>query len=661
MSSGEGGFAVPDSGRRPAAVTTGLLLAALLAGATSDASPAVAQERPGDWPHYGRDLAGTKHSPLDAIDRENVAGLRVAWTWATGDSAVAGPRQPIPGQELEPGNFEATPLVVNDTMYVTTPFNRVVALEAATGDVIWTYDPETVEWGQPPNGTGLVHRGPALWTGSGPDGGERRIFLNTRWRLIALDAATGRPIPSFGDEGEVDLTEHLMWETNRLHYTQTSPPVVFEDLVILGNGVWDGFIYERDPPGNILAFDVHTGELRWRFNLIPREGETGVETWEDGSWRTTGHTNAWAPMSLDAERGLLYVPVGTPSNDYYGGHRPGDNLFAEAVVALDARTGERAWHFQTVHHGLWDYDLPGAPVLLPIEVDGRRIDAVAAAGKTGFLYVFDRATGEPVWPIEERPVPTSDVPGEEAAPTQPFPTKPPPFAKQGFGEDDVIDFTPELREKALKVLRLYRSGPLFEPPSVRGTVVMPGLIGGANWGGPAADPTTGMVYVKSTEMPTLMAVGFADSTRAEADYALDRDRRGLSVGGLPLNKPPYGTLTAFDLNRGEIVWQQVVGDRPGVRNHPALEGVELPERLGTTGAPGPIVTAGGLVFLTGGGSILYALDKATGEILWEDDLPARGYANPMTYATGDGRQFVAIATGSGNETRLVVYALERGR
>ncbi len=585
----------------------------------------------------------------------------MAWTWHTGDRAIPGPRQPVPGQSVRPGNFEVTPLVVNDTMYVSTPYNRVVALDAGSGRVLWEHDAGTVDWGQPPNGTGLVHRGVALWTGTGPDGRtRRRVFLNTRWRLVALDAATGRPVPGFGGgDGEIDLTEHLVWETNRLHYTQTSPPVVHEDLVILGNGVWDGFVYEKDPPGNILAFDARTGELRWRFNLIPQEGEPGVETWKDGSWRVTGHTNAWAPMTLDPERSLLYVPVGTPSNDYYGGHRPGDNLYAEAVVCLDARTGERVWHFQTVHHGLWDYDLPGAPVLLPIDVDGRRIDAVAAAGKTGFLYVFDRESGEPVWPIEERPVPGSDVPGERAAPTQPFPTRPPPFARQGFSEEDVIDFTPEVREKALKMLRLYRTGPLYTPPSVRGTVVMPGIIGGANWGGPAADPTTGVVYVKSTERPSLMAVGLADTTRVEGDYALDRSRRSLSLDGLPLNRPPYGTLTAYDLNRGEILWREAVGDDPEIRSHPALEGADLPERLGVAGAPGPIVTAGGLVFLTGGGDVLYAFDKETGEVLWEGELPGRGYANPMTYATSDGGQRVAIATGSGDETRLVVFGLPR--
>lgn len=514
----------------------------------------------GDWPVIGGDPGSRQYSPLDRINQENVARLQVAWSWATGDSTVPGPRQPIPGQEVEPGRFEVTPVVINDTMYLTTPYNRVVALHAGTGEVLWDYDPRTWTWGQPPNGTGLVHRGVAVWSGRG----ERRVFLNSRWRLIALDAATGEPDSSFGRGGEVDLTEHLLWPTIRLHYTQTSPPVVYGDLVILGNGVWDRFVYERDPPGNVLAFDVHTGELVWRFNLIPQGGEFGSDTWEDEAWRTTGHTNAWAPMSLDEERGLLYVPVGTPSNDYYGGHRKGANLFAESVLALDATTGERVWHFQTVHHGLWDWDLPAAPTLAEITVDGRAIDAVAVPTKTGFLYVFDRVTGEPVWPIEERPVPQSDVPGEESWPTQPVPTRPAPFAKQGFTEDELIDFTPALRAEALDTIRKYRYGEPFLPPSEQGSVGLPGILGGANWGGAAVDPETGVLYVKASNSPSLLSIAEADPATTEADYAIDRTRdRGLEVaGGLPINKPPYGTLTAIDLNAGEHLWQVPIGDTP---------------------------------------------------------------------------------------------------
>ncbi|MDH5759601.1 MAG: pyrroloquinoline quinone-dependent dehydrogenase [Gemmatimonadota bacterium] len=638
----------------PAMARAALLAAVIAAGCGPSGAPGDGA-RPGEWPTYGGAPDGTKHSALASIDRGNVSGLEVAWTWATGDVPVSGPVRPIPGQEVRAGNFETTPLVLGDTMYLSTPFNRVVALNAATGEEYWSYDPGTAQWGRPPNGTGLVHRGVAVW--NGPRG--RRIFLNTRWRLIALDAATGIPVEEFGHRGEIDLTEHLLWPTNRLHYTQTSPPLVFEDLVIVGNGVWDGFVYPQDPPGNIQAFDVRTGEIVWNFNPIPQTGEFGNETWEDGSERVTGHTNAWAPMVADHRRGLLYVPMGTPSNDYYGGDRKGDNLFAETLLCLDARTGERVWHFQTVRHGLWDYDLPGGPVLYTAEVDGRSVDAVAVAGKTGFVYAFDRVTGEPVWPMEDAPVPPSDVPGERASPTQPIPTRPAPFARQGFTEEDLVSLTPELNRKARELTRGLRFGPLYTPPSMEGTLGLPGIIGGGNWGGAAVDPATAYLYVKSTESPALFKLAEADTSRVVAKWDIDRAARGLTrVDGIPIIDPPYGTVTAIDMNTGDIVWQEVVGDDPGVRGNPALAGVELPERLGVAGAPGPMVTAGGLVFVTGGGDVLYAFDAATGAVLWEGALPGRGYANPMTYATRDGRQFVAIATGGGTDGgTLVVFSL----
>ncbi len=328
---------------------------------------------------------------------------------------------------------------------------------------------------------------------------------------------------------------------------------------------------------------------------------------------------------------------------------------------IDARTGERVWHFQAVHHGLWDWDLPSQPTLFPLTVGGRTIDAVAVSTKMGFLFVFDRETGEPVWPIEERPVPPSDVPGERASLTQPFPTKPPPFERQGFSEEDVIDFTPALRAEALEIVRRYRTGPLYSPPSLEGTIVSPGIIGGGNWGGTAVDPETGYLYVKSSNAPALLALGPADPERTEGDYGIDRGRRSLRLeNGLPIQRPPYGTLTAYDLSVGEIAWQVPVGDTPSVRANPALSGVELPDRLGVSGAPGPIVTGGGVVFLTGGGDALYAIDSRSGEELWSHDLGQDGYANPMTYRAGDGRQYVVIATGRGAGTRLVAFALPSG-
>lgn len=614
-----------------------------------------------DWPVYGGDPGGMKYSPLTTINRDNVRQLALAWEWVVGERAI---EATATTKAARPGNFQTTPLVINDTMYLSTPFNRVVALDANTGRELWSYDPRPYSWGQPSNGTGFVHRGVATWS----DGRERRVFINSRWRLIALDAATGRPIPTFGANGEIDLTQDISWPVNKLHYTNTSPPVVYRDLVILGNGVGDRLVYPNDPPGDVQAFDVRSGKRVWRFNPIPQPGEFGHETWEDGSWKRTGHTNVWAPFTVDAERGLVYLPLSTPSNDFYGGDRKGDNLFAESIVCLDANTGKRVWHFQTVHHGLWDYDLPAPPNLITINVGGRRIDAVAVLGKTGFVYTFDRVTGEPVWPIEERPVPASDVPGERAARTQPFPTRPAPFAKLGFTADDVLDFTPELKRLALEEIGKYRTGPIFTPPSLTGTIMMPGIIGGAGWGGGAFDPETGTLYVKASNWPQLIRLWQPPrSDTINARYAFDRSATlgiripNLATNGdeprpLPVHKPPYGTLTAIDMNSGEHRWQIPVGDTPWLREHPALKGLDLPS-LGVSGSPGPIVTAGGLVFLTGGGSVLYAIDKTTGATLWQADLGRQGYAVPMTYQTRAGRQFVVIATGEGDGAVLKAFAL----
>lgn len=617
-----------------------------------------------EWTHYGGDAAGTNYSTLDIINQDNVSSLAPAWEWVVGERRIENTDSTLAAR---PGNFETTPLMIGDTLFLSTPYNRVVALNAGTGEEYWSYDPGAYRFGQPSNGTGFVHRGVATWT----DGTERRIFMNSRWRLLALDAATGDLIHTFGDTGVVDLASDLVWDIDLRHYTNTSPPVVFEDLVIVGNGVGDRLTYRNDPPGDIQAFDARTGERVWRFSPIPQPGEFGHETWEDSSWAFVGHTNVWAPFSADLERGLLYLPLSTPSNDFYGGHRRGDNLFAESVLCLDARTGKRVWHFQTVHHGVWDYDLPGAPVLATITVDGREIDAVIQLAKTGFTYVFDRETGEPVWPIEERAVPGSDVPGERLSPTQPFPTLPEPFARQGFTEDDVIDFTPKLRQLALDVVRRYRMGPIFTPPSLEGTILMPGLIGGANWGSGAYDPERGTLYVKATNWPYKVSLrGREWSDTVQADYSLDRPltleipgetlARAYGLAevprGVPVHKPPYGTLTAIGMDTGRHRWQRPVGDTPEVRNHPVLKDLDLPP-LGVSGAPGPIATKGGLVFVSGGGETLYAFDSDNGDVLWQYDLGRRAYASPMTYATADGRQFVVIATGGGEDAVLMAFGL----
>ncbi|MGZ8378519.1 MAG: alpha/beta fold hydrolase [Gemmatirosa sp.] len=644
-------------------------LAAFLALAAVGAP--LSRARAQGWPVTGGDAGGMRYSPLTGIDRRNVGALEVAWTWATGETPIARTDSTLAAR---PGAFQATPLMIGDTLFLSTPYNRVVALDAATGRELWSYDPGAYRAGQPSNGTGFVHRGVAAWS----DGRTRRIFINSRWRLIALDAATGKPVATFGTGGEVDLTAQLTRPVNRRHYTNTSPPVVVGDLVIVGNGVGDRLAYRNDPPGDVQAFDVRTGRRVWRFSPIPQAGEFGNETWEDSSWAYTGHTNVWAPFTADTARGLLYLPVSTPSNDWYGGRRKGDNLFAESIVCLDARTGKRVWHYQLVHHGLWDYDLPAPPNLVTIRPGGTPIDAVAVPTKMGYLFVFDRVTGKPVWPIEERLVPPSDVPGERAARTQPHPTRPAPFATQGFNEADVIDFTPELRARALEILRPYRLGPMYTPPSLEGTVAMPGVIGGSGWGGGAFDPETRTLYVKATNAPALFKLNrvAAPSDTVDADYMLDLGLSTLSVSpgrpgdtlglhqpteALPINKPPYGTLTAIDMDTGEHRWQVPLGDTPGVRDHPLLRGVPLPPRLGVAGAPGGIVTRGGLVFITGGGSTLYAIDKADGKTLWQGELGARGYANPMTYRTRTGRQFVVIATGAGAGAKLVAFALPDAR
>ena len=626
-----------------AAALVSLVLLATVSG--------VADEPRGDWPVYAGDPGATHYSALDEINRATVKELAVAWRWRPDEKK-------LDQFGTQPGTFQNTPLMIDDVLYVSTMYNRVVALDARSGAELWSYDPKPYEDGQPPNGTGFVHRGVAAWR---DEHGALRIFLNSRYRLISLDAKTGKPVAGFGRDGVVDLSEGLSWRIERKHYTNTSPPVVYKDLVILGNGVGDRLVYRNDPPGDVRAFDARTGKVVWTFRPTPRPGEFGHETWGEDSWQFTGHTNVWAPISLDAERGLVFLPFGTPSNDFYGARRPGANLFAESIVCLDAATGARKWHFQIVHHGLWDYDLPAAPILTSVTVDGRRVDAVVQLTKQGWAFVFDRVTGAPVWPIEERPVASSDMPGEQAWPTQPVPTKPPAFTEQGVSLDDAFDLTPELREAARKEMGKFRLGPIYTPPSLQGTFQRPGLIGGANWGGGAFDPSTGWLYVKTTNQPAIARLAKPDRSAAnprasevDAEYVMSGVGAQF-MDGLPLLKPPYGHLTAIDLNRGEIAWRVPIGDFPSLRKHPALKGVPLPERLGASGAPGAIVTGGGLVFVGGGDAGLNAVDALTGDLVWRAALTERTTATPMTYRSG-GRQYVVIATGSGENAELVAFA-----
>ena len=638
-------------------------VASALALATAVAFPAAAQ-RVG-WPTPSGDPGAMRWSPLADVNRDNVQQLQVAWRWKTGEKNVlAGPDQ----KPARPGLFQASPVVIGDTMYLSTGYAQVAALNARTGEQLWKYDPEVWRAGQPSNGTGFVHRGIATWS----RGTERRVFINARWKLVALDARTGKPIPSFGTAGEVDLVKQLRRPVNKLHYTNTSPPVVYGDIVIVGNGVGDRLRYPKGPPGDVQAFDVRTGKRVWSFKTIPDSGEYGWRTWENGSYDYMGHTNVWAPMSLDAKRGLLFLPVSTPANDWYGGDRKGDNLFAESVVALDARTGRRVWHYQIVHHGLWDYDLPAPPVLATITWKGKPRDVVAVPSKTAWIYVFDRVTGKPIWPITERAVPPSDVPGERASLTQPFPSWPAPFARQEVTENDLLDFTPELKRRALEVFRKYRSGPIFTPPSEQGTIVMPGSIGGAGWGSTAYDPESHTLYVKGTNNPVLYRIkkGVPNDTIG-FDYTVDLVNSGLGLTvdpdsgradhappeQLPLIKPPYGNMTAIDLNTGEQRWQVTFGDTPAIRSHPLLKDVALPP-LGVAGAVGVTVTKGGLLFGTGGGNVLYALDTRDGRVLWQHTLTAgRGYANPISYRSSDGRQYIVIASGGGETAELVAFSI----
>lgn len=570
--------------------------------------PALVGAQRVEWPVYGGDAGASKYSTLAQIDRNNVAQLAVAWRWRTGEAPIRTSDSTVAAR---PGNSQATPLMIGDTLFFSTPYNRVVAMDATTGRAFWTYDPAAYKSGQPSNGTGFVHRGVATWT----DGTQRRVFMNSRWNLIALDAATGQPIRSFGDTGVVDLTAQLRRAVRKTHYTNTSPPVVYQDLVIVGNGVGDRLRYQNDPPGDVQAFDVRTGKRVWSCHTIPDSSEFGVNTWKDGSWRTTGHIT---------------------------------------------------------HHGLWDYDPPAPPVLDTIHVAGKRIDAVAVPTKMGYLFVFDRVSGKPVWPIVERAVPRSDVTGEATSRTQPVPTLPAPFAVQGFSEDDAADFTPEIKQRAVEVLRRYRFGALYTPPSMQGTIVMPGAIGGSGWGGGTFDPSSGIIYIKATNSPVMYRIFKNNAPSDTIDVPYTADLPGSSVSEsvetssarapargttIPLNKPPYGTLVAINLNTGTQLWNIPFGDTPEIRKIPMPKGVALPPLLGVAGAPGPIVTNGGLLFVSGGGSVLHAIDKMSGKTLWSFDLDKEAYSVPMTYRTARGTRYVVVATGAGGEAELVAFAL----
>ena len=701
--------------------------ATLVLAAICGACDSTARSRAGDWAVTGAEPGNNRYSSLDQINRENVQQLRVAWTYHTGDRAADARTE-----------IQATPIVIDGVLYTTTPALAVIALRADSGTLVWRFDPFANRERESHVNRGVVH-----WT----DGRDRRIFFSAGRRLYALDATSGQPIAAFGDSGAVDLAAGLGREIDDAFLVATSPGVVYKDVLIQGTRVGEG---EGSAPGDVRAYDVRTGEIRWTFHTIPRPGEFGYDTWPADAWKTAGGANSWPGMAVDVDRGVVYVPTGSATPDFYGGGRIGANLFANTLLALDAQTGRRLWHFQTVHHDLWDRDLPAAPNLITVTRDGRRVDAVAQIAKSGFVFLFDRRSGAPLFPIEERPVPPSDLPGEQAWPTQPFPVAPAPFARQRMSESDLADLSPNAQGAALRRFRGLRADGLYAPPSREGSIVLPGFDGGGEWGGAAVDPESGVLYVNASDVPWIAAmresaklpppgspprsgpdvyaaacatchgvdrrgndrapslVGVAarltgeqiqqvlergrgfmpsfaglpeDEKAAVIAYVSGRSyqasaRRPLAISrtqhpaspyefvgyerwrdstGLPAVKPPWGTLTAIDLNTGEHRWRIPLGE------HPALAG-RGGSTTGTEQYGGPIVTAGGLVFIAATQDAKFrAFDKANGKLLWETTLPAAGYATPSTFSVR-GKQYVVIAAGGGklgtqSDDAYVAFAL----
>lgn len=633
----------------------------VIASAVACASTALAQPGTsiyeGDWPVYHGNELSQRYSPLDQINADNVGSLEIAWRFSTENF---GPTPDFTNP--------STPLEIDGILYANIATTRnVVALDASTGQVLWLWRPQEGERFDraPRKGAG---RGVAFWQG----GDETRVFdITPGYHLVSLDAKTGIPDPEFGENGIVDLMVGLRnAEDDRydnIDIGASAPPFVMNDVIVVGAAHATGGRprSKSNVKGDVRGFDVHTGELLWTFHTIPESDEFGAESWLDGSNEYTGNAGVWAPMSGDPELGLVYLPVEDPTGDYYGGDRPGSNLFSSSLVALDVRTGERRWHYQLIHHDIWDWDLPAAPVLIDL-ADGRKV--VMAVTKQSFVYAFDRATGEPIWPIEERPVPGGDVPGEWYSLTQPFPTRPAAFDRQGFGEDDLIDFTPELRARALEAIQGFRLSPsLYTPPSItdapdgtRGLLSLPSSTGGANWEGSAIDPETGILYVPSRTQ--LQALSLAKNPASDIDFSQGTGVRIPRIEGLEIVKPPYGRVTAIDMNSGDHLWWIPNADTPErIANHPLLEGVDLP----ATGVPtrsGVLLTKTLLFVGEGNGSVdagprMRAFNKETGELVAVMELPDNQVGLPFTYEH-EGKQYLALFVG-GRTTpaQLVAYAL----
>ena len=709
--------------------TSLFLLIGALAAATSSAllgQQAAAPVKGAEWPTYGGDLASTRYSPLDQITKENFNKLEVAWRFKTDG---LGPRPEF--------QLQATPLMVNGVVYSTAGTRRaVVALDAGTGEMLWMYSLNEGKRGESAPRQ-LSGRGLAYWPGSGGQG-ARIVYVTPGYQMVALDAKTGHPATEFGKNGIVDLKaendqpiDPITGEIG-LHAT----PIIAKDVIVVGaahlpGGAPKSFIHEK---GFIRGYDARTGKRLWIFHTIPLAGEFGNDTWEKDSWSYTGNAGVWAQMTIDEENNLVFLPVELPTGDYYGGHHPGNNLFAESIVALDLKTGQRKWHYQMVHHGIWDMDVPCAPILMDLTVDGRQIKAIGQPTKQGWIYTFDRLTGKPVWPIEERPVEKGTVPGEWYSPTQPFVTKPPPFDRQGVAIDDLIDFTPELRAEAVKLVSRYKIGPIFTPPVVSkwegplATLMLPNATGGANWQGGAFDPETKMFYIFTNTTVTPLGLVKPQAGRSDFDWIQGTARDpnatpspaatttapsagaaaagggrsgapalteagspipqpagggggggrggggggggegggGLTIQGLPLIKPPYGRITALDMNKGTLAWQIAHGETPdNIKNHAALKGVTIP-RTGRTGRIGVLVTKNLVIAGEGGffttpngqrGAMLRAYDKATGQEIGAVYMPAPQTGSPMTYLY-NGKQHVVLAiSGPGYSGELVAFKL----
>jgi quinoprotein glucose dehydrogenase len=637
-----------------------LILAACTAPPSTQPPAAEASDSAG-WAYYSADAATTRYSPLAQIDASNVAQLRIAWRHPHVEPAVT-----AANPDLSYSNrYMSTPIYVDGLLYVPNGWGLVEAIDPTTGRAVWTQ--KALIDGPEGLPALMIAKGVAYWPGD--DGAEARVLNVRQQHLFALNPRTGEPVAGFGESGQVNLS------TEAFRYKWAGVPVVAGDVVVIGSSMLeqDSSVYKDGPAGEVRAYDVRTGALRWTFRSVPGEGDPATATWQDEAWRYSGAGNVWSTYSYDAQLGYLYVPTSSGTNDMYGGHRLGDNLYTSSVVALNARTGERVWHYQTVHHDLFDYDLPAAPVLMDLNVDGRTVRALAQVTKQGFVFVLDRATGEPVWPVEERPVPASTMPGEVASPTQPFPTKPPPFEHQSLTESDLIDFTPELRAEALEIVKRYRTGPIFTPPSpigtgendTLGTIQLPGASGGANWNGGAFDPETGMFYVGSRTVAFVADLFAPDPARSDLRYRAGMREIMNGPRGLPLMKPPYGRITAYDLNSGSTKWMVPNGDGP--RNHPALAGLNVPPLGDAT--PSAVIATKTLLFATQadkstprspanvGGTKFLALDKATGATVFELDLGVGANNTPMTFMH-ESKQYIVVSVGSTDHpAELVALAL----